>query len=1155
MKALIFSVFTLFLFHVTSGQEFIFTDMNLDITSVSSCFSCDGGCELSMPDAQEYTYRWNDDSGAILLIETNTTGLSSIQNLCLGSYQVIVSSGSEVLVEAFFSVLEDNVNLGSSGIIYSCSNFETLDFSQILPEYISEGAFWSNGNNQLVQEVNFIDITPYYYLSRVNEGCLNTAIYPVLINEPANPGDGTVYIICEDFEEFDLIEPMGGGPDPNGIWLNSESTEIDGVFNPVTDESETFTYLIDSVLGCNNSFATLSVIKNELPNAGEDQTALVCSLEGVNLNLDDYVDETADAGGVWYDGGNNLINNNLTEIDLEEGLYRYTVIGSVPCTADISYVEVIFIDEVSAGENDTIEVCSNATEVNLDSFLEVGITSFGDWYTPEGELFDGIYNPEEGLDGGYEYHVSAVGCALEMSTVNIVNEQFNFAGEDSLIVFCENGELIDLTQFFSGDELSSGVWLSGESELESQLLIPELGENSFTFRSNHTICPVEQVIVTVFVDDNPTLPQILDLYLCTSDEPTSLMEETGFNNDSWDIQWFDIDNNPISDSLNLEIGGDMELSFVVSSNNSCPNLQSSISVEIEENAFHSQDIAVQLCNTGMAVDLNGLIPDDVASSSYIITDDQGNEINSTVSLSASVESYTFVEQEVNNCVPSQLVLNISVLEFVDAGEDESFVFCEASGTLDLDDLVTVPGEWFVAEIPLVFSELAYSVSNSAVYTFEATNNPICESSQANFQLDFVSGFPYEVIPDVITCLNQPIYINYPVEPSDFDIQWSAQTSAVSTQIELLNLGLGSTLVSYTMSNDVCTLTDSLLITIENIFSPVLSDNMIACSGDEVYISIDAESVNTIWYVDGDFIGEDLMVYQFTADSNSEVTVEALNSIGCSAETSINVTVNQSPLVLINAFDLAQCAPFTVELSNVYGEEDNTTYTWEINNELINLSTYLLEVDEGALFDITLNALSSNGCFSEMSLPSVVEGWSNSHAHFSASENELSYLNPTTEFTNESIEFENLNWFIDDELVETQSEYWQYEFPDEEYVNYEVCLEAITVNNCSSTYCESVFVNTELLVYVPSAFTPNNDGINEVFFPEIKGHTDNDYQLIVFDRWGDVIFLSNDPLEPWVGNVNNGAYFAPSGVYAYSLSVKSNFTAESAHFKGHVTLIR
>ena len=1155
MKALIVSVFTLFLFHVTSGQEFIFTDLNLDITPVNSCFSCDGGCELSMSDAQEYTYRWNDDSGAILLIETNTVGLSSIQNLCLGSYQVIVSSGSEVVVETFFSVLEDNVNLGSPGIIYSCSNFETLDFSQILPEYINEGAVWSNGNNELVQEVSFIDITPYYYLSRDNEGCLNTAIYPVLINEPANPGDGTVYIICEDFEEFDLIEPMGGGPDPNGVWLNSESTEVDGVFNPVTDESETFTYLIDSVLGCNNSFATLSVIKNELPNAGEDQTALVCSLEGVNLNLDDYVDDAADAGGVWCDGGNNLINNNLTEIELEEGLYRYTVIGSVPCTADISYVEVIFIDEVSAGNNDTIEVCSNTAEVNLDSFLEVDITSFGDWYTPEGELFDGIYNPEVGLGGDYEYHVSAVGCALEMSTVNIINEQFNFAGEDSLMVFCENGELIDLTQFFSGDELSSGVWMSGESELESQLLIPQLGENSFTFRSNHTICPLEQAFISVLVDNNPALPQVLDLYLCASDEPISLMEETAFDNDSWDIQWFDIDNNPISDLLDPEIGGNIELSFLVSSNNTCPNLQSSISVQIEENTFQSQDLAVQLCNTGVEVDLNGLIPADVASSSYVITDDQGNEINSTVSLSASFESYTFVEQGVNNCVPSQLVMNLSVLEFVDAGEDESLVFCEAQGTLDLNDLVTVPGEWFVNEIPLVLLDLAYLEANSAVYTFEAANNPICESSQANFQIDFVSGFPYEIIPDVVTCLNQAIFINYPVEPSNFDIQWNTQATAVSTQVELVNLGIGSTMVSYTMSNDICTLTDSLLITIEDAFSPVLSESMIVCSGEEVSFSIDAESLNTVWYIDGDLIGEDLMVYEFTADSNAEVTVEAVNSIGCSAETSSNVTVNQSPLVLIDAFDLDQCAPFTVHLSNVYGEEDNTTYTWRINNELINSSIYLLEVDEGDLYDITLSAFNSNGCFSEVSLPSIVEGWSNSHSHFSASENELSYLNPITEFTNESVEFENLNWYIDNELVETQSEYWQYEFPDEEYVSYEVCLEAITVNNCSSTYCESIFVNSELLVYVPSAFTPNNDGINEVFFPEIKGHTDNDYQLIVFDRWGNVIFMSNDPSEPWVGNVNNGAYYAPSGVYTYSLTVKSIFKAELAHFRGHVTLIR
>ena len=127
MKALLLSVFALVFIHETHGQEFISTDLDLDITPVNSCLSCDGECEVTMEDIQEYTYRWNDDSGAILLIETNTVGFSSIQNLCLGSYQVIVSSGSEVVEETFFSVLEDSVDLGNSGVIYSCTDFETLD--------------------------------------------------------------------------------------------------------------------------------------------------------------------------------------------------------------------------------------------------------------------------------------------------------------------------------------------------------------------------------------------------------------------------------------------------------------------------------------------------------------------------------------------------------------------------------------------------------------------------------------------------------------------------------------------------------------------------------------------------------------------------------------------------------------------------------------------------------------------------------------------------------------------------------------------------------------------------------------------------------------------------------------------------------------------
>lgn len=1157
MKALLLSVFALVFIHETHGQEFISTDLDLDITPVNSCLSCDGECEVTMEDIQEYTYRWNDDSGAILLIETNTVGFSSIQNLCLGSYQVIVSSGSEVVEETFFSVLEDSVDLGNSGAIYSCTDFETLDLLDFFPDAQTAGAVWFDQyGNEVDANIETSNLTQYYELELNNNGCLNSAIYPLVVNEPGYPGEGTDYVICEDFNEFNLIEPMADdNPDPNGTWLDSNGEEVvSGVYYPATGETEVFTYLIDSVSGCLDEYATLEIIRNVLPYAGEDEVAVVCSISDSQLDLNDYLDTEAGLGGFWSDQFNNPISNVLEEAEIEEGLYRYSLIGGAPCPADVSYIEVVFVDEISAGDNNTLEVCSNEGEVNLSSLIGAA-SAFGTWYGPAGDVVSCSYDPEEGLEGIFEYHVSATGCELETSTINIVNELFNFAGEDSLIVFCEDGELIDLAEYFSGDNLINGVWLSGENELESSFLIPNLGESSFVYRSNHTICPIEEAFISIEVDDNPAFPQVQDLFLCASDDGVSLTEEAGLDNDLWDIEWFDSDGILFSDIFQPELGDDLELSFEVNSNNSCPNLESNMTVLIEDNAFQNQALLEQFCSTEGSIDLNSLIPVDVSSASYIIMDDQGNEINSSVSPAAGISTYTFVEQGLIGCIPSELEMSLSVLQFIDAGEDESLIYCEAPGSLNLNDLVTVPGAWFVNDFPLIIEEIEYLPVNSGLYTFEAFNDPICESSEANFQLDFVSGFPYESIPDVTTCLDQPIFIEYPVNPSEFDIQIDAQYSEGIGLIEIINIGIGVSELIYTITDGFCTVTDSFQITVADLFNPMLSDDMIVCTGEDVNFSIDDQSVNTVWYVNGEQVGEDLMEYQFPAFSNTEVSVEAVNNIGCLGQTSGSVVVNQSPLVLIDEFDLAQCAPFTVQLSNVYNEDENTIYSWRINDDIYYSTSHLLEVGEGDVYDISLSAISSNGCSSDNSLPSFVEGWSNSYALFSSSENNLSYLSPITEFTNESVEFENLNWYIDEELVETQSEFWQYEFPDEEYVSYEVCLEAITTNSCSSVYCENVFVNSELLVYVPNAFTPNNDGVNETFYPEMKGHALDEFELIIFDRWGSVIYTSNDPSEHWMGNVKSGSIYAPSGVYSYSLSVKSKFTAELAHFKGHVTLSR
>lgn len=111
----------------------------------------------------------------------------------------------------------------------------------------------------------------------------------------------------------------------------------------------------------------------------------------------------------------------------------------------------------------------------------------------------------------------------------------------------------------------------------------------------------------------------------------------------------------------------------------------------------------------------------------------------------------------------------------------------------------------------------------------------------------------------------------------------------------------------------------------------------------------------------------------------------------------------------------------------------------------------------------------------------------------------------------------------------------------------------------SNACETVsrnwnmeFDDCNTYVYVPNSFTPNNDGINDVWYPEIKGWVE--VETYVFNRWGEVIFFSSNQNIPWVGEVRGGNYFAPEGIYCYT--IKTKFTSgEAREFKGFISLIR
>jgi gliding motility-associated-like protein len=94
------------------------------------------------------------------------------------------------------------------------------------------------------------------------------------------------------------------------------------------------------------------------------------------------------------------------------------------------------------------------------------------------------------------------------------------------------------------------------------------------------------------------------------------------------------------------------------------------------------------------------------------------------------------------------------------------------------------------------------------------------------------------------------------------------------------------------------------------------------------------------------------------------------------------------------------------------------------------------------------------------------------------------------------------------------------------------------------------------IYVPNTFTPNDDGLNDIFLPSISGFEIEYYELKIWDRWGTLIFESFSPENPWVGDVREGEYFAQDGTYAWQLSVQGECNPVTPEdFVGHVNLVR
>lgn len=100
-----------------------------------------------------------------------------------------------------------------------------------------------------------------------------------------------------------------------------------------------------------------------------------------------------------------------------------------------------------------------------------------------------------------------------------------------------------------------------------------------------------------------------------------------------------------------------------------------------------------------------------------------------------------------------------------------------------------------------------------------------------------------------------------------------------------------------------------------------------------------------------------------------------------------------------------------------------------------------------------------------------------------------------------------------------------------------------------------FTQEPFAFYVPNAFTPNNDGKNDVFLPVGSAYDPTSYELWIFNRWGDLVFHTTNPKEGWDGSYQGSEYYVEDQVFVYKLKIRSVHEANEKEYSGHLTIYR
>jgi len=273
-----------------------------------------------------------------------------------------------------------------------------------------------------------------------------------------------------------------------------------------------------------------------------------------------------------------------------------------------------------------------------------------------------------------------------------------------------------------------------------------------------------------------------------------------------------------------------------------------------------------------------------------------------------------------------------------------------------------------------------------------------------------------------------------------------------------------------------------------------------------------------------------------------VTVSAISN-GCTDSFTDSVVVFPRPVIsFLN--ETTACVGEALAFSSLSTAWTPLSLNWDLGDGTASTdSSFMHTYSDPGVYTVALTIATDSGCVAEETMVRLHEIVIHPKptAAFTALPSEVSLMDPKVEVT----DYADLavEWSYTVEGNDYDAPSFAHEFQDGG--QFTLTQTVTTEHGCTDSTTRVVIVSDHL-IYVPNAFTPNGDNVNDTWVPSVRGA--RLYELVVFDRWGKEVFRTQDPKATWSGDG------LAEGVYNYTIRLAEYGTFRK-EYTGHVSLLR